>query len=593
MALPVTLSGVSYSSTLNSGHLGPYLYGTAVYVAVRDSSGYPTVHKATDPTSSFSEQDSSNNPTVAAAAYMSAHFDGTYIHVMWVVSSTIVTHYARFNCSTDSWVDASNYGGTGSTYYRTIYTPTIAPVTNPYWGSITVRSDGDVIIFHPGENANIKAGDDQSAAYSRIEGTSLTAGTVVEAAVNKNGEFCYGYVVMGSSDQCHFGYFGTDAADFFLKALDSSNNLRTQRTSTGTYTGVSGGTNFTRSSTETIAFQVHNGGTQYRISFPHFTDDSSPTFTVQTITSSADSTYDHNTCTLIDDADAANQDNYAAYIASADGDIYLMGDDGGGTWSDQNSSTAIRVAIVATSHISANIFDRGGNMVYAFLYVDGTNVKYDEFQLYVTIITDALGTPPDISSSSFVGNPAITQLHNITTAGVSSQGTLGAVTLTQDHDLTTSDISSQGTLDTPIANLIYTFSVTEISSVDFVDTPAITQLHTLTTAGVSSVDFVDTPAITQNHDLTTSDISSQGTLDNPTANLVYTFSATEITSDSFVDNPTLGTIYAFVPLDLSSASFIDIPVVDIDYLIRVKWTGGTHTTYCTASVTSSQLKITK
>ncbi|NIP51091.1 MAG: hypothetical protein GWO26_03720, partial [Phycisphaerae bacterium] len=119
---------------------------------------------------------------------------------------------------------------------------------------------------------------------------------------------------------------------------------------------VSGGTNFTRSSTEQIAFQVHNSGTFDRIYFDHFTDDTSPTFTEETITSAASSADDVFTSTLVEDDNVSAQDNYAAYVDNTSQDVFLQGDDGGTTWSDQNSSTAIRTGTV--DGISANIFTR-------------------------------------------------------------------------------------------------------------------------------------------------------------------------------------------------------------------------------------------
>jgi len=82
------------------------------------------------------------------------------------------------------------------------------------------------------------------------------------------------------------------------------------------------------------------------------------------------------------DSVASNVDNYVGYIQTSNFDIFLLGDDGGTSWSDQNGSTAIRAGTGTIAGISGNIYTRGGNRVYAFLYDDAGTVKYDEFILY-------------------------------------------------------------------------------------------------------------------------------------------------------------------------------------------------------------------
>jgi len=155
------ISGFSWPSS-GSGNIGPFQSGSAYYVV----SAELDVYKASDPVSTWSVQDATNAPTITTN-YVSAYQDGTTLHIMCCAATGIATHYAQFDMSTDSWVEANNYGGSASTYSYTVYTPTDAP--DDPWGDITVRSDGDIIIVHPGENPTIMGGDSQQTAYSRYE----------------------------------------------------------------------------------------------------------------------------------------------------------------------------------------------------------------------------------------------------------------------------------------------------------------------------------------------------------------------------------------------------------------------------------------
>jgi hypothetical protein len=378
MALPTTISGALWP-TQGSGNLGPFLYGTSVYICTNDAGGV-VMFKATDPTSSFSEVDASNAPTGASQQYyMDSYFDGTYIHVMWVTQTNPSTIYAKFDCSSDSWVDASDYGGIGGAHSRTLYVPSDSPTT--FWGGITVRSDGDVIVVHPGENYSNMGGATQTVYYSRIEGTSLTAGTSVADSGGKNDNYLYAYVVMGSSDQCHFAYVRDTDSDFYLRALSSGNALRTQRTNAGTYGGVSRGVFNVRAS-DRICFSVYGTSTTiYSIKFTHFTDDSSPSFEEDIATTPSIATTHPFNGSLCNDT--LNEYNYIANIYTGDSDIYIDSDVGTDppSWNGLNSGSVIFSGITAVG-VSANIFTRDNNRVFACLYNDSGTVKYDEFTLY-------------------------------------------------------------------------------------------------------------------------------------------------------------------------------------------------------------------
>ncbi|NIR64107.1 MAG: hypothetical protein GWN76_08975, partial [candidate division Zixibacteria bacterium] len=64
------------------------------------------------------------------------------------------------------------------------------------------------------------AADTTATVYSLNDlNYSLTSGTVVASTAAKDDNYLYAYVVMGSSDQCHFGYVRDTDSDFYLRAL--------------------------------------------------------------------------------------------------------------------------------------------------------------------------------------------------------------------------------------------------------------------------------------------------------------------------------------------------------------------------------------
>jgi hypothetical protein len=228
MALPTTISGFSWPTF--SRNLGPFISSGGNVYAIGGTSGI-AAYKATDPTSSFSEQDATNSPAFTGAALgIACHQEGDLLHIVVHSASDSEIHYSRFNMATDAWVEANNFGGSAANYEVSLFSPTDASTT--YGVDITVRSDGDVIVTYHGENPSTMGGTYQEIAYSRWEGSSWTNGVVVASTAGKNENRLYPSIVMGSSDQAHIFYFADDLNDQMLRALNSGNALQTERTIT-------------------------------------------------------------------------------------------------------------------------------------------------------------------------------------------------------------------------------------------------------------------------------------------------------------------------------------------------------------------------
>src|SRR3990170_1386621 len=106
MALPTTLTGAKLIIEFgNEG--GPFISsGGNVYVVVIESAvaGGMMVMKATDPTSSFSEQDSANAPDIGADSYYYwAHQEGDVIHLVTYGLTNPQVRYHTFSMATDTW----------------------------------------------------------------------------------------------------------------------------------------------------------------------------------------------------------------------------------------------------------------------------------------------------------------------------------------------------------------------------------------------------------------------------------------------------------------------------------------------------------
>lgn len=400
MALPVTIGssadGFSNASTVKRYKGGPHLVGGNVYfINFVSNTGVQEIQafKATDPTSLFTEQDSSNRPSSGSTNIygLSSVVSGTSILVAFTATSSRDCIYAEFDTSTDAWVDASNFGGTGGNTEYTVYSPsqTVGGEVD-----IAVRSDGDVIIAHTyGDTADMGQ-DVTGVSYHRLESGTWTTNVDVAQTDSKGARNNSGAVVMGSSDQCHFAYVDEAGDDFNIRALSSGNALRTERTFATTigWTAdrnlIQGGVNYTRSATETIGFHcyINVSAGPFRINFDHFTDDSSPTFSSGRFTGAsavevADNEDYGMTSLLVEDT--GNDEMFGVYVDDSETGIFARTDSGGATWSDENSGSRISTNALSTDGrgVSANIYTRGGNVVLAFVYDDGDQNYYDEYVL--------------------------------------------------------------------------------------------------------------------------------------------------------------------------------------------------------------------
>ena len=391
-------------------------------VALDDVNDRIAVYKTTTSATSWTEQDSADAPTVTTAASdlaLSCIIDGNLIHIAHLRTGVnMVLEYARFDCSTDQWVTAEE---------QTVFTNGTNPETSAHlWCDIAVRSDGDVIIVNSGNNDKIMGGNKMRVDYARYNGTAWSS----QNAVDGGGDIHYGnpVCVLGSGDGTHIfwqetSYTFNDPAtrweDLEGRTLDSGDNLSTtQNTAWPTAND-----NASMLTLQNAVFYDDAGTGRIFVCgvFDELTGDSiipeiravedgsddlsSLTITHDEIVSGTDprawtdvvGSYDKVACGMALDGTDIHLLYSGGGAGVSDQDIYYVNSlDDGATWSTPSEE----LDAITCEHLSTEVYVRGAATVLAYLYLDGTNLKYGEYILDAGANT-ASGSPtaPETTAS--------------------------------------------------------------------------------------------------------------------------------------------------------------------------------------------------
>lgn len=394
MALPVTISGASVG-TRNSFH-GTFKETDFYTILAGGTFGEALLaFKATDPTSSFTEQDSGNRPslrgTVAAASVWS-FLKGTTIHVSGQSSSTVKqVDYVAFDTSSDTWgtivtVDSNPGGDDGP---------------NAVACSIAVEGTGsDIIIAYQGE-----ADKDMGTSYATIDYAKSTDGgsswtdnaNSVAGVANGVTHYTGPVIVRGSSDRMHIFFMDDTGNDGYQRTLRSDDTLETFPSAFDTTLGgavytFGPGISYDDGGTQKVRAPYHDG-TSLRASIVEL--DSADTPTVTTTAGVSDSAIDVNASSNATVAMANNgTDEHLLYAEDTTQDIFHDVNTGAGWGTDTEVLDAVTV-----THISPNIYDRSGTKL-AYIYDDGGTVKYNEVDLGGAATTDIDGASVNSISGS-------------------------------------------------------------------------------------------------------------------------------------------------------------------------------------------------
>lgn len=365
MALPVTISAVVFPN--HNYYVGPFLSGGAFYTVLLDSTdeSLVEVHKATDPTSSFTEQDSGNKPnTTDDIKTMWVHQEGTDLHIVhgeFDGTDTARYGYSIFHMATDLW-------------HATIVDETIeASVTvlgaTDVSCSISVRSDGDVIVLYNGATDREHGTEQHRVDYRRREGGTWSSAIAVD---NAGADFWFGSVIVrGSSDRMHF-FFKNDDDDAFQRTLTSANVLETFPAAGDSDVNAANhvfgpGISYDDGGTQRVRCPYKDGGTGL-VSYAEFDSADAPgAFTVNAgVTSSA----------------VFVKQEFPVQCMAADGtnEHLLFSNPGRDPRHDINNITETTILAGTVDFLSCNIYDRPGKKL-AFVYDDGGTIKYNEVDL--------------------------------------------------------------------------------------------------------------------------------------------------------------------------------------------------------------------
>ena len=398
MTLPVTIGGAG-TVVIIQGTYGPFRgYNGAIYtILIDDTVGNPIdirAYKATDPTDSFSEQDSGNRPGINGNGAVSiAHLDckqqGDDIHV--VVQSANINqqdvYYMRFDMATDTWVAIDGV----SDRDILINTPSQTSLSQ-YFCGFAHEFDNPPQNFtavYAGNRTKFMGVDRTSVHYRESSDAGATWSAVGDTVADGGGANDYRGIVVcmpkDNSEQMHFFYV-RNALDVMQRGKDNVSGLRTERdlTSLGVPSGRSHPLvramayprDFENNATELVRViyeDINNDPHVYEMDA--FSDDTDPTATdsdQQIVADTIKVTNEGLRSTPVMSCHLDGNTLYMIYAEDTDSDLQYHDDQASDTWQDDGEATAGTVNRVCT-----NVYDSDGP-VLGIIYLDGTDVKYDE-----------------------------------------------------------------------------------------------------------------------------------------------------------------------------------------------------------------------
>lgn len=375
MALPTTISGVAFPTT--HFDFGPFIDGNGnVYVVALDSADNSIIEvwKATDPTSSFTEQDSANKPNSTqniAAIWAVKHGTTIRIGTQQTTAGSRAVEYHEFNTS-----DAGSNPDTWVTVNEAVATVDNNSAT--YGAAICMRSDNDRIVLHNGPNELIDALRYERVVYSRWEGSTWTSNVAVSVTGVQRNHVGAGAVI-GESDKAHLFHIDSDASDLMHRSLDSANSLGTEHTVYNALlgadlAGVTEPTYYDDGGTERIRIAFRNA--TGLVAVGRIDDDGTPA----TTTVSASTASSVNSRPTISLAQRSNGDLQASWADESTVDLYR--DVAASPHTSWGTDTYILTS-VTVNRLNSSVYVRGGDTVLAYVYLDGTTFKYNEYVLQI------------------------------------------------------------------------------------------------------------------------------------------------------------------------------------------------------------------
>lgn len=395
MALPVTITAVKFPD--QNYYCGPFKAPNgAVYVVFKSTLEDPEVHKCVDfdfPASAFVHQTGGTEPALGTPGPQWAYLSGNHIHVISYRDSgtSIYYYYSRFDTSDDSWEVADQEIDMWDDKYEPVL---------PGCSFVYREDDGGqdpYVCQYNGPMEKIGGSYYDRVSYA-TDADGAGSWTNATNAVDAGGEMSYsgGASIRGSAPDAngHVVHF------FYGVAVGTSGYCRTLRYSSGwqlsteitcpsavsasvTYHKFSPGIYYNDSGTDRclVAFREDTSTDPYVWMIPEDSSGDADGGSDSTYEVDADNELNWINATVVA-CIALDPISGKAYIMwgemVADGqDLRRSVDDA--PWSSWPASAEEEAG--TCNRISCNIYPRNGSLKLAFVWLDDTTIKYDEYDI--------------------------------------------------------------------------------------------------------------------------------------------------------------------------------------------------------------------
>jgi len=391
MALPTIVINFGAAIAPSSAiHFPPFSSSSGnIYVICLNTGSNATevrAQKATDPTSSFSEVDATNNPTVTGPPYIRGLCTtqvSDVLHIAWSVNDTSggsIIYYSQFNMSSDTWVNLS--GGSRAIAVKSGFSQTLGPKREL---AIGVNSSGHIYIHGPGP-AGMDMGSNYDRSYyykSTDGGVTWSSGTLTDNSGTTSAQHYEAKACWCDANDRTYMFCGTSTTSWYSRALSSADSLQSWPSALG-YTPTYQGYSYDDGGTERVRIGRDGGASELA-----WDSADTPSITAN----STGTTF--NSFNLV--GDASTKTSYAFGLVSSDMYYRANVDDAG----YDASNTDFLVDGATKNGPDANVVTRSGTTYLACVFYVSTDYATNYCLWYMEIDVSGGGGADYYNPGSF------------------------------------------------------------------------------------------------------------------------------------------------------------------------------------------------
>lgn len=403
---------------------GPFQVGTNYYVVLWDNANSKfAVLKASDPTSTWTAQDTANNPAHASATCGFAVLAGTTIHILSSDnngSGSANIKYHTFNTSTDAWAVKAEA-------VQSNFNP---KDTTPVRCSLAVLSNGNVVAFYQGTRQRV-SGNYYTRVVYNIRSSGTWGGPVAVDSGGAN-DYAIRFCVLGKSDRVHFFYEDANvgSGDIVERSLSGS-TLSTIHSCDGDNTNWMGAGIYD-STGDALWIPVWDAVVRTAVS------SATSSWTGQTAGDTGHGWSYLSKDGLFMSCALDGSSIYVTWWSDSTGLIYYDHNAGAGFGTDVSTG-------ISGSFPSTLIYTRGSGVYLGIVHTESgqTGTWYEEVLLR-TLVTDRYGAA-DLTGTGTLSATAVSD--HFMGAGLTGAGALSATGQVQGNWVGAASLSGSGTLE--------------------------------------------------------------------------------------------------------------------------------------------------